>query len=101
MNRNFITILTLLTIFLSACSGTRIATMRKSKMEQLELGMSQSQVVTILGSSYSISQKEVSNKDTIELISYRNIPFDDETVQALEDSILYCMPIDQLDNLLH
>ncbi|MDR6735252.1 outer membrane protein assembly factor BamE (lipoprotein component of BamABCDE complex) [Sphingobacterium sp. 2149] len=29
--------------------------MRKSKMEQLELGMSQSQVVTILGSSYSIS----------------------------------------------
>jgi len=78
MNRNFITILTLLTIFLSACSGTRIATMRKSKMEQLELGMSKSQVVTILGSSYSISQKEVSNKDTIEVISYRNIPFDDE-----------------------
>jgi len=78
MNRNFITILALLAIFISACSGTRIATMRKSKMEQLELGMSKSQVVTILGSSYSISQKEVSNKDTIEVISYRNIPFDDE-----------------------
>lgn len=78
MNTNFITILTLLTIFLSACSGTRIATMRKSKMEQLELGMSKSQVVTILGASYSISQKEVSYKDTIEVISYRNIPFDDE-----------------------
>ncbi len=78
MNTNLITVLALLTIILSSCSGTRIATMRKSKMEQLELGMSKSQVVTILGSSYSISQKEVSNKDTIEVISYRNIPFDDE-----------------------
>ncbi|WP_409456459.1 MULTISPECIES: outer membrane protein assembly factor BamE domain-containing protein [unclassified Sphingobacterium] len=31
--------------------------MRQSKMEQLELGMSKSQVVNILGSSYSIGQK--------------------------------------------
>lgn len=78
MNTNFITVLTLLTILLSSCSGTRIATMRKSKMEQLELGMSKVQVVTILGPSYSIAQKEASDKDTIEVISYRNIPFDDE-----------------------
>jgi len=47
MNTNLITVLALLTIILSSCSGTRIATMRKSKMEQLELGMSKVQVVTI------------------------------------------------------
>ncbi|WP_333864063.1 hypothetical protein [Sphingobacterium sp.] len=47
-------------------------------MEQLQLGMSKTQIVDILGSSYSISQKEVNAKDTIEVISYRNVPFDDE-----------------------
>ncbi len=47
MNTNLITVLALLTIILSSCSGTRIATMRKSKMEQLELGMSKVQVVPI------------------------------------------------------
>lgn len=78
MKYNLITFLCLLTVMLSACSGTRIATMRKSKMEQLELGMSKTKVVNILGSSYSISQKEVNANDTIEVISYRNAPFEDE-----------------------
>lgn len=78
MNHNIITILALLTVWLSSCSGTRIATMRQSKMEQLELGMSKSQVITILGPSYSIAQKEASTQDTIEVISYRNVPFDEE-----------------------
>ncbi len=63
---------------LSSCSGARIATMRQTKMEQLELGMSKLQVVNILGSSYSIAQKEANATDTIEVISYGNFPFDDE-----------------------
>lgn len=78
MKNNLIAILSLLIVVLSSCSGTRIATMRKSKMEQLELGMSKLQVVDILGSSYSIAQKEANATDTIEVISYRNVPFDDE-----------------------
>ncbi len=78
MKKNLITIIGLLAVILSSCSGVRIATMRQSKMEQLELGMSKSQVVNILGSSYSIAQKEINNTDTIEVISYRNVPFDEE-----------------------
>ncbi|UXD70213.1 outer membrane protein assembly factor BamE [Sphingobacterium faecium] len=69
MKKNLITIIGLLAVILSSCSGVRIATMRQSKMEQLELGMSKSQVVNILGSSYSIAQKEINNTDTIEVIS--------------------------------
>ncbi|MDF2478094.1 MAG: hypothetical protein K0S24_3577 [Sphingobacterium sp.] len=78
MKNNLIAILGLLTVVLSSCSGARIATMRQSKMEQLELGMSKLQVVNILGSSYSIAQKEANAMDTIEVISYRNVPFDEE-----------------------
>lgn len=78
MKNNLIINLGLLTVVLSSCSGARIATMRQSKMEQLELGMSKLQVVNILGSSYSIAQKEANATDTIEVISYRNVPFDEE-----------------------
>lgn len=78
MKKNLITIIGLLAVILSSCSGVRIAAMRQSKMEQLELGMSKSQVVNILGSSYSIAQKEIHMSDTIEVISYRNVPFDEE-----------------------
>lgn len=78
MKNNLIAILGLLSVVLSSCSGARISAMRKSKMEQLELGMSKLQVVNILGSSYSIAEKEANAKDTIEVISYRNVPFDDE-----------------------
>lgn len=78
MKNNLVVILCLLTVVLSSCSGARFATMRQSKIEQVELGMSKLQVVNILGSSYSIAEKEADAKDTIEVISYRNVPFDDE-----------------------
>jgi hypothetical protein len=43
-------------------------------MEQLESGMSKLKVVNILGSSYSIAQKEANATNTIEVISYRSVP---------------------------
>lgn len=72
--------LALLTVILitCSCSASRIMTLHSSKMEKIELGMSKSELTQLLGNSYTIAKKEMKNKDTIEVISYRNFPYDDE-----------------------
>ena len=47
-------------------------------MEKIQLNMSKSQVSDILGSSYTITEKRVEATDTIEVISYRNFPYEEE-----------------------
>jgi len=61
-----------------SCSGYRISSMKKSNMEKIQLNMSKSQVSDILGSSYTITEKRVEATDTIEVISYRNFPYEEE-----------------------
>ena len=52
--------------------------MNNEKMKRLDLGMSKSEVSGILGQEYTISKKGVVDQDTLEVISYRNFPYDDE-----------------------
>lgn len=52
--------------------------MKTPNMEKLELGMSKEQVSSILGTKYTIAKKEIDKQDTIEIISYRNFPYEDE-----------------------
>ncbi len=40
--------------------------------------MSKEQVSGVLGKSYTIAEKYMEAKDTIEVISYRNFPYDNE-----------------------
>lgn len=47
-------------------------------MERVQLGMHKRQVVKILGTAYTIAEKFVKERDTIEVLSYRNFPFGDE-----------------------
>ncbi len=47
-------------------------------MSRLKLGMNKGEATHILGSSYTIAEKEVKDGDQIEVLSYRNLPYDDE-----------------------
>lgn len=47
-------------------------------MSLLKLGMNKGEVIQILGSSYTIAEKKVKDGDQIEVLSYRNFPYDDE-----------------------
>lgn len=68
----------ILFLILTSCSAANISRLRKSNMELLELGMSKVQVSNILGTAYTIAEKKIEAKDTIEVLSYRNFPYDDE-----------------------
>ncbi len=64
--------------FLSSCVSTNLAYMKNQNMNKLSLGMNIEQVSDLLGKNYVISKKEIVNQDTLEIISYRGFPNDDE-----------------------
>ena len=63
-------------LLLSACVSS--VRMTSSKMNQLELGMTKEQVITILGDGYTIAEKRVEAGNQIEVLSYRDFYKDDE-----------------------
>lgn len=52
--------------------------MKNQNMNKLSLGMNIEQVSDLLGKKYVISKKEIVNQDTLEIISYRGFPNDEE-----------------------
>ncbi|WP_312792969.1 hypothetical protein [Sphingobacterium sp.] len=67
-----------LILIFSSCSAANIARLRSSNMDKLELGMSREQLSDVLGSSYTIAEKYTEDEDKIEVISYRNFPYEEE-----------------------
>jgi len=78
MKKHLIICCSFLLLILSACSASRISRLRSDNMEKLQLEMSKEEVSAILGKAYTIAEKSMDAKDTIEIISYRNFPYDDE-----------------------
>ena len=74
MKKNLLYLFTML--LLSACVSS--VRMTSSKMNQLELGMTKEQVITILGNGYTIAEKRVEAGNQIEVLSYRDFYKDDE-----------------------
>lgn len=72
--------LLLLAVF-TACSPSMLSRMNSKSMSQLELGMSKQQLVEVLGNYYTISEKRMRGEDEVEVISYRNYPYEDEIYQ--------------------
>ncbi len=58
-----------------------LSLMNAKSMSQLELGMSKQQLIEVLGNYYTISEKRMKGEDEIEVISYRNYPYEDEIYQ--------------------
>ena len=65
-------------LLISSCAPNLYVLMTPEKMEQLELGMTQQQVINILGNKFSISDKHTENNDEYTTLSYREIIHDDE-----------------------
>lgn len=63
---------------LSACSPTLLSQMSGNKMDKLELGMTKQQLTAILGRAYTIAEKRKEEGNLIEVLSYRNYPYDRE-----------------------
>ena len=74
MKKNLLYLFTML--LLSACVSS--VRMTSSKMNQLELGMTKEQVITILGNGYTIAEKRVEAGNQVEVLSYRDFYKDDE-----------------------
>ena len=66
-----------LILLLSSCTSSSTI-MTSEKMNNLELGMTKDQVVSILGKGYTIAEKRVDNGVNLEVLSYRNLYKDDE-----------------------
>ncbi len=63
---------------LSSCSSWFLSRLQSSNMDKLELGMTKVQVANLLGREYTISEKRVEDGKQIEVLSYRNFPYQDE-----------------------
>lgn len=63
-------------MLLTSCSS--VANMTGSKMNELELGMTKEQVISILGKGYTVSEKRIEDGTQIEVLSYRDFYKDDE-----------------------
>ncbi|MBN7810950.1 DUF3192 domain-containing protein [Algoriphagus sp. H41] len=72
--------LLLIAVF-AACSPAMLSRMNAKSMSQLELGMSKQQLIEVLGNYYTISEKRMQGEDEIEVLSYRNYPYEDEIYQ--------------------
>lgn len=68
-------------LMLASCSPHMFNLVNSKNMNQLELGMSRQQLIEIMGKYYSISEKKMENANEIEVISYRNYPYEDEFYQ--------------------
>lgn len=65
-------------LLISSCTPNLYVLMTPEKMEQLELGMTQQEVINILGNKFSISDKHTENNDEYTTLSYREIIHNDE-----------------------
>lgn len=63
---------------LSSCSPAGFSHMNGNKMDKLELGMSKQQLTAILGRGYTIAEKRLEEGNLVEVLSYRNYPYDRE-----------------------
>ena len=71
-------ILIIFAAILTSCSGYNIAYIKSGDLQKVSLEMTKEQVTKILGKKYLISKKEIQEQDTIEVISYRNFPYEEE-----------------------
>lgn len=65
-------------LLLSSCAAFKLTPVTSSVMNKLELGMSKEQLTTILGPSYTIAEKRIEDGNKIEVLSYRDVIYDDE-----------------------
>lgn len=76
--KNYIIPFLFISCILTSCASNNLAYMKNLNMNRLSLGMNIDQVSNQLGKNYVISKKEIINQDTLEIISYRGYPNDDE-----------------------
>ena len=66
----------------SACSSI-FSTLNGKLMSQLELGMSNDDMIRLLGRDFTISEMRMEGVDRIQVFSYRNYPYTDEFYEFL------------------
>ena len=65
-------------LLFTSCGVADVTSMRSYDMERVELGMTKSELTGILGTAYTIAEKRIEAQDTIEVLSYRNFPHEEE-----------------------
>ena len=65
-------------LLFASCGVVNVTSMRSYNMERVELGMTKSELTGILGTAYTIAEKRIEAQDTIEVLSYRNYPQQEE-----------------------